>query len=450
MQSIRLRLLVLILSIFFIISSLIASFFWWRSSTEVDRLFDEQLVLIAELVAIITHHEAVENNQLQLTHDMRKSGFHFPIAFQAWSEDGRLLMRSPDAPLEPFSSHKSSGFSDIRVNQQAWRLYSQSFPVGEQMHMIQVARTHSLHEHLVKEFLLNILKPVVLLLLPFVGLLWLGINGGLAPLRVLARQIANRDHSNLEPLASEAVPNEARVMVDEINALFLRLKQAMERFSRFTSDVSHELRNPIAGILTHAHIALNAPKQQVKQQSLEQLVTGARQLGHIVDQLLTLARIEPDQLHDSFVRVNLHEVSVEVISQLTSAAIQKGLELELLGEDPICIHGNRQLAGILLSNLIRNSIHATPAGGRIRVILSDSYTGASIQVEDTGPGIPEVDRKRIFERFYKTPGSSGCGLGLSIVQAITSVHNGTVSLFPRKEGPGLVVTVQFPPLPADY
>jgi two-component system sensor histidine kinase QseC len=445
MHSIRLRLLVLILSIFFLICSLVAGFFWWRSSNEVDQLFDEQLVLIAELLEVIALHEQVEDSRFSLTYDLHKSGFQFPIVFQAWTNDGRLLLHSPDAPATPLASARTSGFSDVTVKHEQWRIYTQVAPVGDRANLIHVARTHNLHDHLVKEFLLNILKPVALLLLPFIGLLWLGINGGLAPLYGLAKQVSDRDHSNLEPLDTQDVPNEVSVMVDEINALFLRLQHAMERFSRFTSDVSHELRNPIAGVLTHAHIAMNSPEEETKQQSLKQIVRGSRQLGHIVDQLLTLARIEPDQVRGDFVRVNLHAVAVEVIADLAPAAMEKGLELELLGEDPIHIQGNRQLTGILLRNLVRNSMHATPAGGLITVRLNESYESACLQVEDTGPGIPEAERKRIFERFYQLPGSSGSGLGLSIVQAITSVHAGTISLSSRTGGTGLLVSVQFPP-----
>ena len=449
MHSIRVRLLVLILSIFLLICSLIAAFFWWRSSSEVDRLFDEQLVLIADLLAVITQHERVEDKRFNLSYDLHKSGIQFPIVFQAWSGDGRLLLHSPDSPHQPLADNNITGFSDTRINHQHWRIYTQTFLSGENVHVIHVARTHKLHDHLVKEFLLNIIKPGTLLLLPFIGLLWLAINGGLAPLRELAEEISDRDHSNLEPLTPRDIPNEITVMVDEINALFHHLKQAVERFSRFTSDVSHELRNPIAGILTHAHIAMNSPDAMVKQQSLKQLVKGSRQLGHIVDQLLTLARIEPDQLRDRFERVNLYQVAVEVIAELTPRVIDKGLEIELLGEDPIHIIGNKELAAILLSNLIRNSIHATPAGGLISVRLNESYDGARMQVEDTGPGIPESEQKRIFERFYQLPGSSGSGLGLSIVQAIAAVHNGSVTLAARDSGSGLVVTVQFPPFRED-
>jgi two-component system sensor histidine kinase QseC len=359
-------------------------------------------------------------------------------------------LHSPDAPHQPLTHGDTDGFTDTTIDNHPWRIYSKIFPAGRNTHIIHVARSHNLHDHLVNEFLLNILKPVTILLLPFIGLLWLAINGGLAPLHGLAREISGRDHGNLEPLTPQDVPKEVKVMVDEINALFLRLKQAVERFSRFTSDVSHELRNPIAGIMTHAHIALNSPEQADRQQSIKQIVKGSRQLRHIVDQLLTLARIEPDQLRDGFVQVNLHDVAVEVIAELTPRAIEKGLDIELQGEDPVYILGNKELTAILLSNLIRNSIHATPAGGLIRIRLSESYEGASMQVEDTGPGIPEAERKRIFERFYQLPGSHGSGLGLSIVQAIASVHMGKVSLDPRENGTGLVVRVQFPPRSEEY
>ncbi|MEN8166194.1 MAG: ATP-binding protein, partial [Pseudomonadota bacterium] len=269
---------------------------------------------------------------------------------------------------------------------------------------------------------------------------------GLAPLHTLASQISSRDQGNLEPLASQGVPAEVSVMVAEINALFCRLKATLERFSRFTANVSHELRTPISGIITHAHLALNSQQETARRKSLSNVIKGSKRLNHTLDQLLTLARIDPDQLRDSFSQVDLRSTAIEVISECSPAALKKNLELELLGDGPSFIQGNEELTSILLRNLIGNAINATPSGGHISVSLDLTPQGPLLQVEDTGPGVPEAERNRIFERFYRLPESpaQGSGLGLSIVQTIVTIHAGSISLTPREQGSGLRVSIQYP------
>lgn len=445
MHSIRSRLLILILSIFFLIWGVIAGFIWWRSSTEIDRVFDDQLTQVARLIGVIILHEDRENDLPTLTQDLLEGHYAFPVIFQAWSADDRLLLHGPGAPKTPLSSIKAEGFSDTVWENQSWRVITFIQPVQGQVQRIHVAQPYSIRDHLIQEFLFNILKPL-LLLLPLVGLLWFGIQRGLAPLHTLASQISSRDHGNLEPLASQGVPAEVSVMVAEINALFSRLKATLERFSRFTTNVSHELRTPISGIITHAHLALNTQQETARQKSLSNVIKGAKRLNHILDQLLTLARIDPDQLRDSFSQVDLHSTAIEVISECSPAALEKNLELELLGEGPSYIQGNEELTSILLRNLIDNAINATPNGGRISVKLELTAQGPLLQVEDTGPGVPEAERQRIFERFYRLPESSaqGSGLGLSIVQSIVTIHAGSISLTPREQGSGLLVSIQYP------
>ncbi len=444
MRSIQQRLLILILSIFLLVMLLITGFLWWRSSSEINQVFDSELSQIATLIGVIALHEEEEKDLEDLADDLHSRGYEFPIIFQAWSASNLLLLHGPGAPRTPITDKTTEGFSDAEIEGQTWRVYTLSYP--GHVHLVHVAHSYEARNALVQEFALNTLMPMILLT-PFLGLLGFAIKRGLTPLHGLAQQISSRDQGNLDPLPTKDVPIEVTVMVDEINALFIRLKEALERYSRFTSNVAHELRNPISGVIAHAHSALTAEQDKPRSHSLSQIIKGSNKLSHIIDQLLILARIHPDQIRNSFVRQDLHAIAVEVMTELSPAALEKGLEVELIGDDSLTMHGNRELTAILLGNLIRNAIHATPPAGHIRVSLSNGQQGIRIQVEDSGPGIPEAMRQKIFERFYRLPGTTapGSGLGLSIVEAIVSMHNGTITLSAPEQHTGLIVTIQFPP-----
>lgn len=443
MRSIQQRLLILVFSIFCMVMLLIAGLHWWRSSSEIHHVFDNDLSQLATLIGVIALHEEEEMDLGTMVEDLHARGYQFPIIFQAWSIDNQLLLHGPGTPHHPIASRSTEGFSDVELDGQTWRVYTLAYP--GHVHLVHVAHSYAVRDALIHEFTLKTLMSMILIA-PFLGLLGFAIKRGLAPLHWLAQQISNRDQGNLDPLPTEAVPIEVSVMVNEINALFLRLQEALQRYSRFTSNVAHELRNPLSGVIAHAHSAMSATQEESRRHSLTQIIRGSNRLSHIIDQLLTLASIHPDQLRDSFTHFDLHTTTVEVMSELSPAAIEKGLEIELIGEGPMHTHGNQELTKILLSNLIRNAIQATPVAGQILVTLSENTQGPCIEIEDSGPGIPEAEREKIFERFYRLPEATtpGSGLGLSIVEAIVTLHEVSISFSTPERHSGLIVTIQYP------
>jgi two-component system sensor histidine kinase QseC len=444
MRSIQHRLLILILSIFLLFMALIAAFLWWKSSDEIDHVFDSDLSQIATLIGVIALHEEEERDLEDLVEDLHARGYEFPFIFQAWSDTGLLLLHGPGAPLVPITSKSTKGFSDVTIDGELWRAYTLAYP--GHVHLVQVAQSYAVRNALIHEFALNILMPLILLT-PLLAVLGIAISKGLAPLHWLAQQISSKDQGNLDLLPTENVPDEVSVMVEEINALFIRLKEAIDRYGRFTFNVAHELRNPLGGVIAQAHSAMAAKDDDARHHSLSQIIKGSNKLSHIIDQLLTLARIQPEHLKSSFITLDLHAITVEVMSELTPLAIQKGLEVELLGEGPSHIEGNEELTRILLGNLLRNAINATPAPGLVQARIYECDGSVCLEIVDTGPGIPESQREKIFERFYRLPGNNapGCGLGLSIVQAIIDVHDCRLSLSAPEKHTGLIVTIQYPP-----
>jgi signal transduction histidine kinase len=443
-RSIRWRLLTLLVSGFLLSWLAVALLLWVHTRSEMNHVFDAQLVQIGRLLAATTAHEALERD-LQLFDDLLlQQEYEYPAVFQVWSGNGRLLARGPTAPSTPLSDSPQEGFSQAGFDDEIWRVFTLVVePVG---HRVLVAHAQSLRDHLVWEFVSKSLQPL-LWTVPLAGILWLVVDRELTPLRRVAGQIAGRDPLRLQPLVATRVPEEIGPLVNAVNELFERLTRTLDCHRRFTGDAAHELRTPLAGAITQLHAALKAADEEQRRERLLKVLAGLRQLGRLVDQLLTLSRAEPEQARQAFEPVDLRALAAEVIAALTPRALALGVEIELEAAGPIRVQGNAELLSSLLSNLLDNSVRATPSGGVVSVRLEPSSRGACLSVEDTGTGIPDREKARVLERFHRLEGTPGpgSGLGLSIVLAVARLHRASIALHDREAGPGLRVRVCFPP-----
>jgi two-component system sensor histidine kinase QseC len=162
---------------------------------------------------------------------------------------------------------------------------------------------------------------------------------------------------------------------------------------------------------------------------------------------LTLARLDPDVAAAQYEPVDMVQTAVAVIGERAPSALEKNIEIELTEDSRGVVNGDAAALAILIRNLVDNAIRYTPPGGRVEAsIATREDSSVTLTVTDNGPGIPEIERARVFERFYRAPGSSsqGCGLGLSIVQRIAELHGARVELNTPAAGSGLKVTVRFP------
>lgn len=443
-RSVRVRLLAMLLSTILVVWLAVTLSTWWRASIEVHEVFDAQLAQVAKLVTAGARHEAKEEDFEEYESDLWRQEYESPAVFQVWSMDGRLLVRGPGVSALPLSAATRDGYTDERIDGELWRVLTVFLP--DLGYRIQVAHAYSARDALIRRFVLQVLQPV-LLALPIMGfLLWLGIDRGLAPLRWLADQVATRDHTSLSPVPDEGVPLEVTPLVSEINELFTRLGEALECYSRFTADAAHELRTPLAGLRVQAQSALRAGTEADRLQALAHVQQGVDRCTHLVEQLLALARIEPAQVERVFADTDLVQVATGVLAGITPKALSRGVDIQLLRGGPASVSGNAELIGVMLRNLVENSIEVTPEGGCVTVRVGGTPGERCLTVEDTGPGIPDGERGRVFERFHRLPDAPGpgSGLGLSIVQAIASLHNASVVLTDREAtGGGLRVTVNF-------
>ena len=239
-------------------------------------------------------------------------------------------------------------------------------------------------------------------------------------------------------------------MIDELNKLFFRLKEGFERETRFAADAAHELRTPLAALKAQAQVALNTNDINEKNIALQKVIASVNRNTHIVQQLLTLSKLVPDQNGaEDLDAVNLSKITREILVMLAPAAIEKQIELEYESDTHGSIAsfpGNPTAISILVRNLVDNAIRYTQANGNVRVRVYQKKSDVVLEVQDSGPGIPKAFRSRVFERFFRELGnqSTGSGLGLAIVQQIAILHHATIVLDDATDTrSGLVVRVFF-------
>jgi len=233
-------------------------------------------------------------------------------------------------------------------------------------------------------------------------------------------------------------------LVDRLNRLFIRIDASLQKERRFTADAAHELRTPIAAIKAQAQVARASSTAVGRNHALDNAILGCDRASRLITQLLTLAQV--DTLDNRVLEpCRIRDIAAEVIAALAPAAVEKGVQLELLADAAATAHGNPELLRVLLRNLLDNAIQHTPGGTSVQVNISHEPGTTCLSVSDNGPGIAEEERNRVLERFYRTLGTqaSGSGLGLSIVKRIAEVHNATLQILTMSEGSGLMVKVCF-------
>ena len=444
MTSLRAKLLIFLLAIISVAWVATAALSFFDTHHEIDELFDAQLAQSAKVLLAQARHDLKDAREEDdgIAAEVASAGHKYErkIAFQIWDKHGRLLLRSASAPLQPLAA-RGGGFADAVIESKSWRVYTQWDEEGEIR--LQVGERHSVRNELAASVAQRLLVPMGVALPVLALLIWFGVGKGLSPLRRIGNEVAQRDPANLSPLEERAVPSEIAPLLHAINALLARLGQALENERRFTADAAHELRTPLAALKTQAQVALRAENDGQRHNALENLVLGADRATHLVEQLLTLARLDPAAVSAvATERCDLGVLARSSLADLAPAAVAKNIELELTGLESAPIAGHSAMLGILLRNLVDNAIRYTPPGGQVQV----SVGAGKLEVTDSGPGIPSEERQRVFDRFYRVLGHevSGSGLGLSIVRRIASIHGARLSLGEGEQGKGLRVTLDFP------
>jgi two-component system sensor histidine kinase TctE len=373
------------------------------------------------------------------------------IKFALRDTQGRLLAGDAQLPIVTMNDETSQLLSMSQVDQRSLRTLTTRFDTRAGVIFITVADVHPPSEPAVRYgFMSTLLWDFVQLDVTLV-LVWIGIQLGLRPVKKLRDEIAARSPLDLRPLVETSVPREIAPVVVTLNRLFATLRAAAQSQQQFIANTAHQLRTPITGIQAQLDLLAAEPEAQPIKDRLLTLQEGIRQLARAANQLLTLARADPAaNMAIKNRSVNLGALVAEVIAKFFDRALQAGIDLGVDIQTDVSIVADPSLLDDLLSNLIDNAVKYTASGGSVTATVGMRDGKAFLAVEDTGPGIPDAERQRVRQRFYRMPNSPGhgSGLGLAIVDEIARLYAASMSVGPGAAGRGTQVLVQFPELAA--
>jgi two-component system sensor histidine kinase TctE len=359
---------------------------------------------------------------------------------------GRLLAGDPQLPAVAMSSDSSQIFAMAQVDQRSLRTLVTRFDTRAGVIFISVADARAALEPAARfGFMSTLLWDFVQLDVTLV-LVWVGIQLGLRPVKKLRDEIADRSPLDLRPIVETSVPREIAPVVVTLNRLFTMLRAAVQSQQQFIANTAHQLRTPITGMQAQLDVLVGEPAAQPIRSRLLTLQEGVRQLAHAANQLLTLARADPAaNMAAKNQAVDLNAIVSEVAAKFFDRALQANIDLGVDAR-PATIRADPSLLDDLLSNLVDNALKYTPAGGSVTASAGTQNGRPFLAVEDTGPGIPEADRQRVRQRFYRMPNSPGhgSGLGLAIVEEIARLYGATVSIGAGAKNVGTRIAVLFP------
>jgi len=439
-HSIRRRLLLALLATSLLAWGTTLLFSYRDTRHELNELLDAHLAQSASLLIAQVSHDTEE---IDVEHSPRLHRYQRKVAFQIWEQGKSLILHSASAPNVRLSP-VDQGFSDSQVGGYKWRVFSAWD--DSRRFLIQVGERREARDALAMTIARNMLLPLLVALPVLALLIWFSVARGLRPLQVLGRQVAVRDADNLAPIESTTAPDEVLPLLQGLNKLFARVRVSIDSERRFTADAAHELRTPLAAIRTQAQVARAAGDDDAQsRRALDKVIAGCDRAAHLVDQLLTLARLEPDEAVQREA-VDLQALVANVVADLAPAAIARDVDLQLAPGAAVQVTGLPALLAILARNLIDNAIRYTARHSAVQVAVTPTGDGAEFSVLDQGPGIAAEEIGRVWDRFYRVLGSgeTGSGLGLSIVKRIAELHDAQVSLAARAGGSGLHVRVQIP------
>jgi two-component system sensor histidine kinase TctE len=337
------------------------------------------------------------------------------------------------------------------------RIAALYLPYGElegkqQWMLVQVARSMAHRQDIFKMILIDTLLPLSALIPLMTIIVWIGTGAGLAPLLRLRKEVEGRSPIDLAPLQIESAPREVKALVRALNELLASVRQNVNAQKRFIADAAHQLRTPLAGLKSQTALAIASTNDPALIARLKLVDQSAARGAHLINQLLMLARADPDasmayDMEPLNMLAFVQEIVAEFVPRALRAEIDLGMEVALPdGSAPPHIKANALLLREALTNVLDNAIKYTGSGGEITVQVKPEGDHVQIAITDSGPGIAEADRARVFERFVRaTDHGEGCGLGLSIVRDIVAQHGGTVDL-QDAEPHGLRVVLALPTL----
>jgi two-component system OmpR family sensor kinase len=432
-HSLRGRLLWFLLAAITIAAVAQASIAYRTALNDADQIFDyhmQQMALSLRSRVPLTSTETADA-------DTPISG-NDDLVVQVWSPDGVRVFRSASHAHLP--QRAVLGFSNVRANGTTYRIFS----IQTDNQTVQVAQDLAVRRSMASNLALRTLGPIAVMMPILMLVVWWVVSGSLEPVARVRKQVASRQADDLSPVSEAGLPDEVRPLVQELNLLFGRVRTAFDAQQHFVADAAHELRTPLAALKLQVQSLERSDSPDAKRVAVGRLTAGIERATRLVEQLLVLARQEASVAPRQ--RIDIAAAARRAVADMAGVAQARGIDLGLPRADVAEVEGQPDALMILLRNLIDNAIKYTPEGGTVDVSVVAEHRGVTVTVEDSGPGIPPAERERVFDRFYRVPGSDakGSGLGLAIIKSIAERHGATLALGESKRLGGLEVTVTFP------
>ena len=428
-MSLRLRLILILGAAFVVIWALAAAWMFRDLRGQMMFSLDQRLVASARMVAGLVQQlpqPLIGHDGTRISAD--QASIPDGMACKVSSLRGEILAASHQG-IEANLGEDGSGFQDQVIDGEQWR----SFTLRHGDVRITTADRHQEREALNGAVLLAASLPVMMALLGSLGVLWLGVGQGLAPLNRIRDALTQRSPEAMEPLVITPLPSELRPLVHTQNQLLQRMGQAIERERRLTDDAAHELRSPLTAIKTHLQVA-SMTQGAAHDLALANAEAGADRLHHTLEQLLLLARVEGRLAFEAHNGCAVAEVTRLALNDMAGGDPRR-IETELeegAAEAPLGVP--LTLAVAALRNLLDNALHhgASDLGVQLRVHQDGQH--ALFRIRDHGPGLAEGALGHVTERFWRSETSQGCGLGLAIVNAIVERCQGQLAFKALPDG----------------
>lgn len=432
MKSIRARLTLALLMAAGLTAVFIGTITYRHTLAENEALFDHQL----RQIALSLRDQGVVANPVGADRNDP-----LEVVVQIWDRNGDMLYLS--RPGDPLFTQATLGFTDVDAGRRRWRVFS----LAAHVRVIQVALPLELRGDLAAAAALHSLSPLLAFAPLMALLIWWLVGAALAPLRALAQDVAKRDVRSLERLGTTGLPDEIAPLAQALNDLLARLEHAFAQQRAFVADAAHELRSPLTALKLQLQVLTRAPDTAAQTEALARLDAGVERASHLIAQMLLAAQTDPADNVARLTEINCAEIVRLAIAELAMFAMSRDIDLSFEGPERLMLTGDAERLRILARNLVDNALRYAPQGGTVRVTLVGKPDAAVLTVDDSGAGLSETDRTRVFDRFYRGTGSeqSGSGLGLAIVKNIVDQHSGRIELG-RAELGGLRVAIYLPSL----
>lgn len=435
-HSLRARLLGLLLLAIVLTAAAQSLVVYQQARAEADSIFDYHMQQMAQAL-----RNGVTMPSLPALDDELAGSDDFDFVVQVWSVDGARLFQSSAKGDLP--QRAVLGFSEMRVAGAPYRVYS----LQTRTQVIQVAQDMAPRRAMARTLALRTVAPIVWMAPLLMLLAWWVVSASLRPVARVRQQVAERQADDLSTLEEAGVPDEIAPLVHELNLLFARVRDAFDAQRNFVADAAHELRSPLAALRLQVQGLQRARDEATRELALERLLAGIDRATRLVEQLLLLARQQASVSSGEPAQpVGLTDLARAALADAAVQAHQRRIDLGLAQADAGEMPGHPDALRILLRNLLDNAIRYTPEGGRVDVSVQREADALLLSVDDSGPGIAEADRLRVFDRFYRVQGApaGGSGLGLAIVQAIAQLHGAALTLSSAPALGGLRVQLRFP------